>query len=109
MSQYGHGDLYLRCVDVAAIPREVRQRLEASHLAQAILAEGEQTGHVHALTSERPIGLVRDSDMVAYVLLRDAGLLTHQEHGEREIEAGWYVVDTERDYDPTVYSRAVID
>ena len=108
-AQFGHGDLYLRQVEADAIPQEIRERLEQSHLTQAVLAFGEKTGHAHALTSERPIGLVRDSDAIAYVLLRDAGLLTHEEHGERHVEAGWYEVPTERDYDPTVYARRVVD
>lgn len=107
--QYGHGDLYLRQVDEQAVPAEVRKRLEACVEQRAVLAFGEQTGHAHVLTSERPVGLVRDSDMVAYVLLRDAGLLTHEEHGERILEPGWYEVPTERDYDPTLYARRVVD
>lgn len=109
MTQYGHGDMYLRKIEEAAVPADVRVRLEAGTERRAVLAYGEQTGHAHVLTSERPIGLVRDTDLVAYVLLRDAGLLTHEEHGERVIEAGWYEVPTERDYDPTIYARRVVD
>lgn len=107
--QYGHGDMYFRRVEPEAIHQEVRARLEASRARRAVVAEGELTGHVHMLTSEQPLGLVRESDMVAYVLLRDAGLLTHQEHGERVLEPGWYEVGTERDYDPSLYARRVID
>lgn len=108
-NQYGHGDMFFRQVDADAIPQHVRTQLEASTTRRVVIAEGELTGHVHALTSEAPVGLVRESDMVAYVLLRDAGMLTHQEHGERTLEAGWYVVPTERDYDPALYARQVID
>lgn len=108
--QGGHGDMYMRRVAPEAIPADVREKLEHSHLAQAILAEGEKTGHAHRLTSDAPIGMVRVSDMVAYVLLRDAGLLTHEEHGAREItEPGYYEVPTERDYDPTLYAERVVD
>lgn len=109
MYQVGHGDMYLRQVTEDAIPADVRARLLAGTERRAVLAEGEQTGHVHLLTSEAPIGLVRDSDMVAYVLLRNAGLLVHEEHGARVVEAGWYEVPTERDYDPTLYQRRVVD
>lgn len=109
MNQYGHGDLYLRRVEVDDLPAGVADRLDESFEARAVLAEGEVTGHLHLLTSERPIGLVRDSDQVAYVLLRDAGLLTHEEHGERLLEPGWYEVPTERDYDPSLYARRVVD
>jgi len=109
MDQQGHGDMYMRQVAESDIPADVRERLEACALSRVVLAEGEQTGHVHLLTSEAPIGLVRDSDMVAYVLLRDAGLLTHEEHGVRTLEPGYYEVPTERDYDPTLYQRMVVD
>ena len=109
MTEAGHGDMYLRPVSATEIPNAVRARLEASHENRAVLADGEVTGHLHLLTSERPIGYIRDSDMVAYVLLRDAGLLTHEEHGERAMAPGYYIVPTERDYDPTLYARRVVD
>ena len=108
-AQFGHGDMFLRRVEPDQLPAGIKERLDAGTDRRAVLAEGEQTGHVHLLTSERPLGLVRDSDMVAYVLLRDAGLLTHEEHGVRTLEPGYYEVPTERDYDPTMYARRVVD
>lgn len=107
--QYGHGDMYLRAISADVVPADVRAELESQQETRAVLAYGEKTGHAHVLTSEKPLGLVRVSDMVAYVLLRDAGLLTHEEHGVRQVEAGWYEVPTERDYDPTLYAERVID
>lgn len=107
--QYGHGDMYLRAVNAEFVPEHIRAQLEAQTARRAVLAYGEQTGHAHVLTSDAPLGLVRESDMVAYVLLRDAGLLTHEEHGVREVEPGYYEVPTERDYDPTLYAEPVID
>ena len=101
--------MYMRGVEAADIPDAIRARLDASEEPRAVLADGEVTGHLHLLTSERPIGYIRDSDMVAYVLLRDAGLLDHEEHGARVMEPGYYIVPTERDYDPTMYARRVAD
>ena len=109
MEQFGHGDMFLRRIDEADLPASVMERLGGGE-PRAVLAYGEKTGHAHVLTSERPIGLVRDSDMVAYVLLRDAGLLTHEEHGVvTHVPPGYYHVPTERDYDPLLYERQVID
>lgn len=108
MSQYGHGDMYFREVDPASIPAEVRAQLDATRARSAVVAEGEKTGHAHRLVSD-DLAYVRVSDMVAYVLLRNAGLLTHEEHGVRELEPGYYEVPTERDYDPTLYASRVID
>lgn len=108
LTEAGHGDMYLRPITEAQVPAAVLARLDGGS-TRAVLAYGEHTGHAHVLTSERPIGLVRDSDTVAYVLLRDAGLLVHEEHGTRVMAPGYYEVPTERDYDPTVYARRVID
>jgi hypothetical protein len=108
VNQYGHGDMYFREVDPQSIPAEVLTQLSARHEARAVVAEGEKTGHAHRLVSD-DMAYVRVSDMVAYVLLRNAGLLTHEEHGERQLAPGWYEVPTERDYDPTLYQRRVID
>lgn len=105
----GHGDLYLRPIAAEDVPEAVRERLEAGGANRIVLAYGEHTGHAHVLTAERPIGYVRDSDSIAYVLLRDAGLLVHEEHGERHMAPGYYAVPTERDFDPTEYARRVVD
>ena len=104
----GHGDMYMRRIAEADIPADVLLRLAAGE-RRVVLAYGEASGHGHVLTSERPIGYVRDVDTVAYVLLRDAGLLTHEEHGVRAMAPGYYEVPTERDYDPTLYQRRVVD
>ena len=109
MTQAGHGDLYMRRIPETEVPEAVRQRLQDSGTARMVLAEGEVTGHKHLLTSELPIGYVKLDDTRAYVLLRDAGLLTHEEHGERVMAPGWYEVPTERDYDPALYERRVVD
>lgn len=108
MNQYGHGDMFFREVDPASIPEGVREQLEATRARSAVVAEGEKTGHAHRLVSD-DLAYVRVSDMVAYVLLRNAGLLTHEEHGERQLAPGWYEVPTERDYDPTLYQQRVVD
>lgn len=110
MEQYGHGDLYLRRIEESDVPDDVRAKLEAdSGRREVVLAEGEVTGHKHLLTSDEPIGFATAEDGRAFVLLRDAGLLTHEEHGTRTPVAGWYEMPLERDYDPSEYEREVVD
>ena len=45
----------------------------------------------------------------AYILMEEAGLLSHEEHGQAEVLPGWYELIIERDYDPSEYARRVID
>lgn len=113
--QGGHGDLYARRIEESDVPVGVLAQLRAGEEKCVTLALGEVTGHAHQVTSEAPIGFVRLHDMVAYVLLRQAGLLEHtgtaegEGHGTRVLEPGIYEIPTERDYDPTVYARQVLD
>lgn len=115
MEQVIHGDLLLRRVEADSLPAEVRGRLDAGRQTRVTLALGEATGHAHVLESSAPIGYVRDSDSVAYVLLRDTGLLRHEGvvdgegHGTRTLDPAFFVVEHERDYDPTEYERRVAD
>lgn len=109
MRQVGHGDLYFRRVKEEDVPSEVRAELQLGTAKHVVLARGEATGHAHVMTSEKPIGFKRVDDTVAYMLLRDAGLLEHEEHGTRTLAPGWYEVPLERDYDPSLYERRVVD
>lgn len=71
-----------------------------------LLAEGEVTGHAHRIVGG---GLVERYDHAgqAYVLLKQPGILTHEEHGEAPLEPGVYELIIERDYDPSAYAVTV--
>ena len=100
--QYRNGDVFLRKVE--SLPGDAET--SAVHPAE-VLAYGEVTGHSHRLTGttvER-----YDHANRAYVLLSEAGILTHEEHGEAVIPAGVYELIIERDYDPSIYARRVVD
>jgi len=92
MNIYRHGDLLIRQVD--SLPK-------VKSLKTNILAEGEFTGHKHALlTMERePIDILSDGNM-AYISIKDKAMITHQEHRTIEIEPGDYVIVHEREFDP---------
>lgn len=111
-----HGDIGMHAIDPVHVPPEVRAALEKrSGGTKVTLAVGEATGHAHVLTSDAPMGYLRVSDTVAYVLLDKAGLLDHtgtapgEGHGQRVMAPGYYEVPTERRYDPTEYERRVVD
>ena len=99
--QVRNGDVYLRRVTLPEGAQPVRME------RPAVLAYGEVTGHSHRIdgaTVER-----YDHDGRAYVLLAQAGVLTHEEHGQAALPAGAYELIIERDYDPNMYARRVVD
>lgn len=97
---YRQGDVFLvRCNDAPTgepIPSEN---------GKLILAEGEATGHHHAVSDVACHLFGGDKP----VLVVDApSLLTHQEHGTIEIEPGTYWVVKQREYTPEA-PRRVLD
>ena len=99
--QIRNGDVFLRQV---VLPRDA-QPVEMER--PNVLAYGEVTGHSHRI--EGPTVERYDHDGRAYVLLAQAGVLTHEEHGQASIPAGAYELIIERDYDPSMYARRVVD
>ena len=99
--QVRHGDVYLRQAKLPEGARPVRME------RPEVLAYGEVTGHSHRIEGATVERYERDGN--AYVLLSAAGVLAHEEHGQAALPAGAYEVLIERDYDPSVYARRVVD
>ena len=92
--QVRQGDVLI--VSVAEIPEGVQS-------TDRVLAHGEVTGHAHVIDGEaevvrreRPTSEIVD----AWLRLRSAGTLTHQEHGAITIPPGEYEVRRQREYTP---------
>lgn len=115
MRNVGHGDLGIWAVEEREIPGDILAKLQGQQARKQVLARGEVTGHAHVVTSNGPVALVRVDDSRAFLLLEKAGLLDHtgtadgEGHGTRVLDPGYYEVVTERDYDPTLYQRRVVD
>ena len=76
--------------DLLEIRRDSRQRL--------ILAEGEATGHAHAISAKKAaLYLVAG---IMYLHLREQSLLQHEEHATIDLDPGWYQVKRQREYSP---------
>lgn len=101
--QIRNGDVFLR--PVRALPAgATRQTIQQPE----VLAYGEVTGHSHRIISDCSVArYVHDGR--AYVLLKQAGILTHEEHGQAHVGTGVYELIIERDYDPSEYPRTVVD
>ena len=90
---YRQGDVLL--VSVPGLPADavsVRRR------GRIVLAEGEVTGHAHAI-AERDAREFRVGDE-RFVLVRSAAQLIHEEHAAITLPKGWYRVIRQREYVP---------
>lgn len=72
----------------------------AKRLDHLILAEGEATGHAHRIVSGDAVLFAAETSLYLKVTSEKA-LLTHEEHGEQNIERGLYRIGgvREMDYD----------
>lgn len=69
----------------------------ARKLPGPVLAEGEVTGHMHALPETEEV--FEREDKVRVFSLATGAPLTHQEHGTIPLPAGEYAADQVREYD----------
>ncbi len=86
-----HGDLWFRRIE--KLPEGLKAK------KTNIVAEGEVTGHAHALVGEG-FSLYEDVKGVLYLSVNVPTEITHEEHGIKEIPQGVYVVEKEREFDP---------
>ena len=87
---FRHGDLLIR--EVSTIPSN------AIPLSTNIIAMGEKTGHNHQISG--PAQVYETPDKQKYFQANKEIFLKHQEHNSLRIQAGRYVIISEREYDP---------
>ena len=85
--QYRQGDVLITpipAIPITALPTKTKRRI--------VLAEGEATGHCHAIdyTSKQMQVLVDGQQL--YLRVKEPVTLTHQEHAPATIEPGDYMV-----------------
>jgi len=93
MTQYRHGDVFLR--EVAQLPDKAK--LEARK-GDIILAKGEMTGHAHRIKSSQARVMV--AERIRYLVLDLPVILDHEEHGKITIPKGIFEVVQQREYIP---------
>ena len=89
---FRHGDVLLTEVTGIEVPAKVKPG------KQAVLAEGEVTGHHHVITCERVADWVLD--LHRYIKLDAPGVLGHPEHGRIDVPAGTFEITIQRVYTP---------
>ena len=88
------GDVLL--VPVDEIPTESRRQ---SRRGRLVLAEGEATGHAHAIL-ERDAETFTTSDGSRFLLTKSRAQLIHEEHAPLQVAPGAYRVIVQREYVP---------
>ena len=91
--QIRQGDVLLEYVECAP-------KTETAPAADTILAYGEATGHAHEILPSTAAKLFRPATEEAYVVIRSACSLVHQEHLPAQLTRGTARVIRQREYAP---------
>ena len=94
--QYRQGDVLLEQID--AMPQELPLREVPRHGGRVVLAEGEATGHFHAIAAPNAQLLEAPGSMHRFLQLDDPCDLTHEEHSTIRLPQGCYRVRLQREY-----------
>jgi hypothetical protein len=95
--QYRQGDVLLTGIDPPVKPGKPIDSING----KLVLASGELTGHSHTVPAlDGKAEVFQGPRHLRYLHLAAAGQLQHQEHGAIDLEAGWYEVRAQREYDP---------
>jgi hypothetical protein len=103
--QYRQGDVLL--IKIEAQPTT---RLTPVPRVQGliILAQGEATGHAHAIDSTLA-DLFEARNGTLYLRTKGTCHLTHQEHAPIKLDKGFYEVRRQREYDPYRYDQRPVN
>lgn len=91
---YRQGDVWIEPVD--SVPQDAKK--EARQNGRLILAEGEATGHAHAIAAHQ--AELRRGAQALYLVLLTRAWLRHEEHDPIELPPGKYLVRRQREYTP---------
>lgn len=101
-TQFRQGDVLLVRVDELPVDAAIEPSRE-----RIILAEGELTGHAHAVSAAAATMYAWQGDRLLAV--REATALTHEEHDPIALQPGIYKVVRQRQYDPARDTTRVVD
>lgn len=90
---FRQGDVLLLAVD--ALPDEAQPEPRAGRI---VLAEGEVTGHAHAIEERDARTFTHDGQR--YLLTKSKAQLIHEEHAPIEVPPGAWRVIIQREYEP---------
>ena len=91
-----HGDVLINKIN--KLPKNLK-KIEPRN-GRNILADGEVTGHAHAITDIKNSDLFEDKDGTLYLKCNASVELTHEEHDTQIIEPGIYEIGIVQEVDP---------
>jgi len=89
------GDVLIKSID--KLPENLSKVLPKEN--KLILAEGEATGHCHAISDIDNVELLQDKNGNLFLDVKEEIDLTHDEHNTITINPGQYEIDIVREYD----------
>lgn len=101
--QAHQGDIFFEKLD--AVPANYRYNAEKTGFGRIVLAEGEITGHFHALEEDTDTVVLTPEDnaaieeMILHVRNPKGVTVTHPEHGPITLEPGIWKVARQREYE----------
>mgnify|MGYP003394544644 CR=1 FL=1 len=99
---YIQGDVYL--TETKEIPKNA-EKVSARN-GRFILAEGEATGHAHAVVDDELE--VYERDGILYIKASRPFTIVHEEHAPVTVEPGIWEVDRQREYDPFLEETRIV-
>jgi hypothetical protein len=101
---YRQGDVFIKA---ATIPVDAKPVKAVNR--RYVLAEGEVTGHAHALAATKGVEMYeRDGTLYLRITANKGAELKHEEHAPILLPIGDYVVRKQREYTPEAI-RYVVD
>ena len=113
MKIHHHGDIPIQRVD--SLPEGVKlQLVPRDHLGRAIIAEGEATGHAHAIVATmEDVSIFRIEGAAdtgeRFLKIEKEVEIQHEEHGRFTLSPGIYHSWIAREFDPVEGARRVVD
>jgi len=77
--------------------KKVERKIVGGNKPRFILAEGETTGHAHAICED--VGLFIDETGNLFMSSDKQVIVEHEEHGNVEVSAGTFKIDIVQEYD----------
>ncbi len=90
-----HGDVLI--TKISELPTNAKEAKKDSR--GVVLAEGEHTGHFHAVEDITNATLYENGDALFFEVNEKTSSLTHQEHGKIDVPSGLYSVTIVQEFD----------
>ena len=99
LAQLRQGDVFIE--EINEVPANLKlKKGKRDERGRIVLAEGEVTGHAHAIHEEAVDILVDDVSGEIYLEVHSPATIVHEEHGPIELPPGLYKSSIQEEYNP---------